>query len=499
MTLPNTDFVPASPFVGAKPAVSPVTCGQRDPFGFESVHLLGIGGCGMSAIAQAMLACGLRVSGSDARASKVCEALVEAGATVYTGHDAANLGDVDAVVVSSAIRQDNAELAAARERGIRILHRSEALALFLASRRSVLVSGTHGKTTTSSLAALVLEAAGFDPWAFIGGRVPAFNGNTRIGGLEWAVAEADESDGSFEVLPAGHLIVTNIECDHLDYWKSRDAMMAGYCRVVAKAADDATILVNADDAGSRELLEAVTRKVKTYGIETTKADYYGTDIVLSARSASFDFYADSWFAGRFEIGAPGLHNVSNAIAALGMLASLGGDPSLAAEALRNFTGAGRRFDVKGEAAGVTVIDDYAHHPTEIRATIAAAHALKVERAGRLVTVFQPHRYTRTRDFLTDFAAAFDEADKVIFTDVYSAGEEPLPGVTIDALADLAAARCNHPVEVIRQRKDIVPLLLPHLREGDVVLMLGAGDITHSAQELLDSLSSQSRSQRGPAT
>jgi UDP-N-acetylmuramate--alanine ligase len=492
--LPDTDLPLTPAFRSIAPEMSPIRSTAKDPFGFASAHLLGIGGCGMSAIARAMLACGVRVSGSDIKRGASCDALEEAGARICVGHAAENLGDAEVVVVSSAIRDGNPELAEARARGLSILHRSEALARFLGSRRSVLVSGTHGKTTTSSMVALALAGAGFDPWAFIGGRVPEFGGNTRIGGLEWAVAEADESDGSFEVLPAEHLVVTNVECDHLDYWKTREAMLAGYCRVVAQVAPRGTVLVCADDAGAREVAEACGRAVRTYGLRPD-AEFRAADVVLSARSSSFDFYADSWFAGRFEVGVPGLHNVSNAVAALAMVTTLGGDAEGAREGLRGFRGAGRRFDVKGTVGGITVVDDYAHHPTEIRATIAATQALRAESGGRLVAVFQPHRYTRTRDFLEEFAAAFDEADRLVLTDIYGAGEDPIPGLGIEALVEQAAARAARPVELIRRRGDIVPVLLPHLQRGDVVLVLGAGDITQTAQQLFDSLSeSRSRSQ-----
>lgn len=471
------------PIAPPAPTLSLAGARPENPFGAASAHLVGIGGCGMSAIAWAMLACGIEVSGSDIHLSTTCEKLRAAGARIEIGHDSANLGNTATLVVSSAIRPDNPELGAAREKGLPILHRSEALARFLAHRQTILVSGTHGKTTTSAMTAVALEAAGFDPWAFIGGSVEAFNGNTRIGGVEWAVAEADESDGSFEILPAGHLIVTNVECDHLDYWQTRENMEAGYRRVLENVAPGGIVLCCLDDPGSRRLAREANRRVLTYGLDPRAGDFSADRIELFPGCAQFDLYRGTWFVGRFEVGAPGRHNVSNAVAALAMTMAIGGDPNRAAQALARFHGAGRRFDVKGQAGGITVIDDYAHHPTEIRATIDAARAMREESAGRLIVAFQPHRYTRTLAFMDEFAAAFDEADLLFLTSVYSAGEKPLSGATIDQLLLRVAERRTVPAALVENRKDLAAVLRPQLLPGDIVLMLGAGDITHSAAEL----------------
>lgn len=478
LTNPIQSATTPSPILGA---------GRTDPFGFSSAHLVGIGGCGMSAIAWALLECGVRVSGSDLSANENCRRLREAGARIHTDHAAENIGDAEAVIISTAIRWSNPEIAEARARGLRLLHRSEALALFLSQRKSILVTGTHGKTTTSAMAGLVLGAAGLDPWAFVGGRVPAFKGNTRVGGIEWAVAEADESDGSFEKLPVDHLIVTNIENDHLDYWQTPERMMDGYRRVAQAVPRSGIILSSLDDRGAAELRESLDRPTHTYSVWQQLGDYSAGNIDLKAFTSKFDFYAGSRFVRRFELGVPGIHNVSNAVAVLGLTMELGGDATLAAEALAEFHGVGRRYDVKGRIHQITVIDDYAHHPTEVAATVAAARQTRQETGGRLIAVFQPHRYTRTRDLMLEFSRAFDEVDQLILTDIYPAGEDPIAGVTIDALAKLIAERNAIEMELIRRREDIAGTLALRLRPGDVVLTLGAGDNTRTGVELLHAL------------
>lgn len=453
-------------------------------FPFHRPHILGMGGCGMSALAWAFHACGLTVSGTDIAASPVTSRLASAGMRVHIGHDPGNIGSADALIVSTAIREDNPELLEARRLGLPVLHRSEALALFLERRKPILVSGTHGKTTTTAMTGIVLEAARLDPWVFVGGSVPAFDGNTRVGGLEWAVAEADESDGTFERLPARHLIVTNIEEDHLDYWGNGERMRAGYRRVIEAVHPEGSILCCLDDSGANAIRRSCARPIRTYGTMAGEGDYSGGVVELGATHSRFDFYVGTRHAGRFDLGVPGIHNVANAVAALGLLCELGGDPNLAREALARFGGVGRRFEIKGEVEGVLVVDDYGHHPTEIRATLRAALTLARARGGRLAVLFQPHRYTRTRDLMEEFAAAFADADLVYLTEVHPAGEDPIPGATGEALAERVARRVSVPCCYVARREDIAAAAAFDLRPRDVALTLGAGSITRSGPELL---------------
>ncbi len=484
----NNNSVPDIPLPVIKhiapSAPSPELTPAVDPFGFKRAHLVGIGGCGMSAIAWALLACGIEVSGSDAKLSETCRRLVAAGARVSYNHTADNLGEAEVVILSTAIRESNPEWIAARERGLRILHRSEALALFLQTRQSVLIAGTHGKTTTSALMGLALEAAEFDPWVFVGGSVPEFEGNTRVGGVEFAVAEADESDGSFERLPANHLIVTNIEPDHLDYWQTEEAMVAGYLRVIKNVSRGGVVLACLDDRGVRHVLKHTTRPCLTYSTQAEVGHYSAGNIKHNGTSSEFDFYIGRKLYGRFEIGVPGLHNVSNAVAVLAMTNELDGNLESVRSRLKNFHGVGRRFEIKGRHYGVTVIDDYAHHPTEISATIQAAQSLRELQGGRLIVVFQPHRYTRTRDLLEEFVTAFDGADLLILTEIYSAGEDPINGINSNILFHRICTEASVPIRLIPQRRDIARDLAGELHPGDLVLTLGAGDIFCTAEDLL---------------
>jgi UDP-N-acetylmuramate--alanine ligase len=464
--------------------------------GFNSAHLVGIGGCGMSALAWALLACGVDVSGSDVKESSTVRRLREAGARITIGHSAEAIERPEVAILSSAIRPDNPEVLEARRKHVRMIHRSDALALFLRLRRSILVSGTHGKTTTTAMLSLAMEAAGLDPWGFVGGNVPAWDGNSRVGGVEWAVAEADESDGTFERLPAQHLIVTNVEDDHLDYWKTSEAMRAGYRRVVEKVSVGGTVLVCADDPGARDLAYAVTRRVKTYSLEEGFGDYSAGSIVLGPFHSDFHFFCGRQPMLRVRVGVPGRQNISNAVATLGMVHAIGGDIESAAASLADFHGVGRRFEQKGIADGVTVIDDYAHHPTEIAVTIHAALAARREMGGRLVVVFQPHRYTRTRDLMDSFATCFDGADMLVLAGIYGAGEDVIEGITTSALAQGVERAMGRAPRVFENRREIAQCLVGDLRPGDLVLTLGAGDNWQTAEELVTLLKERETGRAG---
>lgn len=471
-----------------KPAPTPsADLAPAAPFDFERVHLVGVGGCGMSGLAHAFLASGLEVSGTDRCWNTPCQRLADAGARIHEGHCADRVPDSGVVVYSTAVPDDNVELARARERGLRILHRSEALALFLSTRQSVLVTGAHGKTTTSAMLTLAFEGAGLDPWGFIGGFVPAYSGNTRAGGLAWAVSEADESDGAFERLPADHLIVLNIEDDHLDYWKTGDALRAGYLRVARAVAPGGTVLVCLDNPEASALRRQLDRRVLSYSVREGAGDYSAANIRLDPFSSRFDWRRADGHTVPVELGAPGYQNISNAVGALALLDAVGGDVRAGAAALAAFRGVGRRFEIKGRVAGITVIDDYAHHPTEIAATLDAARAAARSTGGRLVAAFQPHRFTRTRDQLAHFAASFAGCDALVLTEVYAAGEEPIEGATAEALAARIERTGVHHLELIRDRAEIAPSLAPRLHAGDVFITLGAGDITRTSDEIVEIL------------
>jgi UDP-N-acetylmuramate--alanine ligase len=453
------------------------------PFGFTTAHMIGIGGCGMNAIAHALLACGVRVSGSDLKESKATLDLRKSGGTIIIGHDAENLQNPDVVIISTAIPERNPELMRARAEGRKILHRSEGLALFLALRSSILITGTHGKTTTSALTSILMQHGGLDPWAFVGGYVPAFEGNCRCGGDRFAVAEADESDGTFEQLPVEHLIVTNIEDEHLDYWKTGDAMRMGFRRVYESVPESGVRLCCLDDPGVKQMIAKTTLPCIGYSVRSSEATYSAANIDLQPFHSSFDLMFQGTFYSRYTIGVPGIHNVSNAVAALAMTMELGGDATLVHEALANFHGVGRRFEIKGQYKGVTILDDYGHHPTEIRVTLKAAKKAAESTSGKLIVIFQPHRFTRTRDTLPELATAFGDADQLILLPIYSAGEKPLDGVHHDSLFNSLSPARKRAAEYAENPAEIAAYLLPKLQRGDVVLTIGAGDVYKVSDEL----------------
>lgn len=457
---------------------------EDTPFDFKSAHFIGIGGCGMNAIAFAFLESNVEVSGSDLNDSKVTRKLKKAGAKVHKGHAAENLGNPDVVLISTAVPPDNPELVEAQNRKIPILHRSEGLGLFLKTRKSILVSGTHGKTTTSALAGITLEAGKLDPWVFVGGFVPQFDGNVWHGKGEHAVAEADESDGSFEQLPVHHLIVTNMEEEHLDFWKTGKAMRDGFKRVIEKVPADGIILCCGNDEELCDLLKKIKRKVILYGIDCPNAVYQAKNVKLNPFSSTFDLYMNEQHFDEFVLGVPGLHNVSNAVAALALTLELGGDLSEVRRALKKFHGVGRRFEIKGEFNDVTVIDDYGHHPTEIRATLKAAKKAARARKGKLHVVFQPHRFSRTRDVMNELAGSFKEADRIYLTKIYAAGEKPLDGVHSGELYKRMPKGKQKLTIVKDDHLELVDPIFQKAKPGDIVLTMGAGNIFQVADELL---------------
>lgn len=448
----------------------------RIPAKLQSAHLLGICGAGMQPIARALHHDGVRVSGSDPDAEKG-KKLAAAGITFFPHHREENLGTPDVVVFSSAISDENPELHAARLRGIPVVHRSEMLGWFLSRRESILVAGMHGKTTTTALASLLLAAAGMDPWSFVGGSVDEFGGNLRIGGAKYAVAEADESDGSFLNLPRHHAIVTNIEPEHMNYWRTEENLYRGFREFIGAIPPGGSLVACGDDPGIRRLLSQVPGRALTYGIGNGAAEFDTTIADLGGMGSRFRVARRGRDLGEFRLGIPGRHNVANASGAIAMAISLGAEPAPLRDALAEFHGVDRRFRKRPGPAGAMLIDDYAHHPTEIAATLAAARLLAKERGGRLVAVFQPHRYTRTQTFFADFGPSLSGADHAILLDIYGAGEVPIPGISGHDLAALMRRQVSTPVEFIASFETVKNRLEEMLKVDDIVLLLGAGSVT----------------------
>ncbi|HEX2293752.1 MAG TPA: UDP-N-acetylmuramate--L-alanine ligase [Actinomycetota bacterium] len=449
----------------------------------STVHFVGIGGAGMSAIAKVLLERGLTVTGSDLKASRPATLLEAMGAHVHVGHDAAHVGDAEVVVVSSAIPERNPELRAARERGIRVAGRGEALAAVLRGQRAVVVAGTHGKTTTTSMIVSVLRAAGRDPTYLVGGGLNDAGTNAKSGRDELAVAESDESDGSFLLLQPAIAVVTNVEPDHVDYWASEEALHEAFARFVASVDPSGAVVVPAAEQELVEWAEAAPARAVTFG---DGGDVAALEVRLGPGEAAFELGVDGE-RHPVHLRVPGRHNVANALAAAAACHCAGVAPADVAAGLGRYGGVERRWHVRGEAGGVTVIDDYAHHPTEVRATVGAARPGPWE---RVVAVFQPHRYSRTRAFAREFGEAFAGADRVVVTDVYGAGEEPVPGVTGKLVADsVCRALPGRPVAYLPHRDELVSYLAATARPGDAVLTLGAGDVTGVGEELLARIAS----------
>lgn len=446
----------------------------------EHVHFIGIGGYGMSAIAKVMLEMGYRVTGSDLASQELTEKLAAKGAKVYIGHDAGHVRGADLVVYSTALPDDNVEMAAARKLNIPIVHRSQMLAWLMESRKGVAVAGAHGKTTTTSMISLVMEQCGLDPTYVIGGELMNADSNAKAGGGEYVVAEADESDGSFLKYRPYYAVVTNIEADHLEHYDGDFAKLkTAYGRFLGQVAAGGKAVVCADDADALEALASADVQAVTYAIEAD-ADYRAVDIRLKDRGVAFDIVHGGARLGTIELSVPGRHNAYNALAAFIVCREAGVTFADFARAIRLFRGAKRRFQVIGEACGVLVVDDYAHHPTEIRATIGAAKAS----GRRIVAVFQPQRYTRTFYLFDQFGKAFGEADEVVITDIYSpAGERQIEGVSSQKLVELIRANGNKRVRHLPSVGEAADFLLGFVRSGDLVLTMGAGDIWKASHAL----------------
>jgi UDP-N-acetylmuramate--alanine ligase len=443
------------------------------------VHFVGIGGAGMSGIARVLLARGLRVSGSDAKDSRIITALRAEGATVTIGHDAANVGDAETVVVSSAIRANNPEVVVARERGLRLIHRSQALFAVMQGRTRVAVAGTNGKTTTTSMLTVALQRAGVDPSFAIGGELTETGTNAHHGTGPVFVAEADESDGSFVLYRPHVAVVTNVQPDHLDHYGTAEAVEDAFLAFVLGIPEGGLLVACADDEGSRRLAESAAAqgiRAVTYGA----AD--DADIQVRAADGGFTLVEGGGATGSVRLQVPGWHNVLNAAAAYAAATrGLALDPAAIRDGLAGFTGTRRRFETRGRAGGVTVVDDYAHNPGKVAAALQTARA--VGSGGRVVVVFQPHLFSRTRDFAEQFGAALGAADEVVVMDVYAAREDPVPGVT-GALVAAAVPLPPEQVAFVPSWSAVAEEVVGRLRPGDILLTVGAGDVTLIGPEVL---------------
>ncbi|HOA48365.1 MAG TPA: UDP-N-acetylmuramate--L-alanine ligase [Novosphingobium sp.] len=460
-----------------------------------TIHFVGIGGIGMSGIAEVMHNLGYTVQGSDIAEGYVVEGLRKRGIKVMIGHAAENLGEAAVVVTSTAVKRDNPEVAAALENRIPVVRRAEMLAELMRLKRTVAVAGTHGKTTTTSMVAALLDAGGVDPTVINGGIINSYGSNARLGASEWMVVEADESDGSFLRLDGTIAVVTNIDPEHLDHYGSFDAVKDAFVEFIENVPFYGCAVLCIDHPEVQAVIPKVRdRRVVTYGF-SAQADVRGEnvrpypggnrfDAVLRQRDGSFRRIEG------IDLPMPGRHNVQNALAAVGVAVEMGCADSVIQSGFAKFTGVKRRFTKVGEVDGVTVIDDYGHHPVEIRAVLAAAR--EGVGTGRVIAVVQPHRYTRLRDHLDEFSAAFNDADMVYAAPVYAAGEQPIEGVTSDAMVAGMKARGHRSAQVIAGQDALADALATVAQPGDMVVCLGAGDITKWAAGLADAI----RARRG---
>jgi UDP-N-acetylmuramate--alanine ligase len=443
-----------------------------------AIHFVGIGGSGMSGIAEVLLNLGYPVSGSDLKESEVTRRLTTLGGRVAIGHAAENVAEADVVVVSSAVAATNPEVTAARQLGIPVIARAEMLGELMRVKDGVAVAGSHGKTSTTSMIAAVFAQAGLDPTVIIGGQAKAWGSNARLGQGEVLVAEADESDGSFRHLLPMAAVITNIDREHMDHYGTEAALRAAFLDFANKVPFYGQIVICADDARAAALAPDLQKRHVTYGL--TGGDYRGELREATAAGTLFRVSVRGKDRGLVTIRMPGVHYAQNALAALAIADFFGISFDDYREAMAALAGVDRRFSIRGEAGGVMVVDDYGHHPTEIAATLAAARLF----GRRLVVAFQPHRHSRTKDLAADFAPALSGADAVVITDIYAAGEKPIPGFGLEDLLGTFAGTAAAPAPVHAPRRELTATLCQLLRPGDLLLTLGAGDITQVGPEVL---------------
>lgn len=477
------------------------------PLEIGTLHFVGIGGIGMSGIAEVLIDMGYQVQGSDLNDSANVKRLRNKNIDIHIGHQAENLqtksgAPVDVVVISSAIKQDNPELIEARRLKLPVVRRADMLAELMRLKWSVAIGGTHGKTTTTSLVGTMLEEAGYDPTVINGGIVNRYGSNTRLGQSDWMVVEADESDGSFTKLPATVTVVTNIDPEHMEFYGSEDKLHEAFHRFVDNTPFYGFTVLCTDHPEVQNLVSQISdKRIITYGFNP-QADVRATNVKPALWGHKFDVHIAAWLNDGSELiikdvylPMPGNHNVQNALVALTLAQEMGIAPEIMKAALEKFSGVKRRFTKTGESHGVTVIDDYGHHPVEISAVLKAGRTVLDGTNGKLIAVMQPHRYSRVQNLFDDFCTCFHDADTVFIADIYPAGETPLPDITSSALADGIAQRGHKNVRAIDSHQDLPALISDQTSEGDLVIFLGAGDITKWAYELpaqLDELRSKDK-------
>lgn len=445
--------------------------------------MIGVGGVGMSALAAIMAEQGCQVSGSDLRRSQVTDRLESMGVRVFRGHDALNVGDAELVVASAAVPAENPELVVAREKGLRVITRAQLLGMLMDGTLGVAVAGTHGKTTTTSMLAGLLVAGGLDPTILIGGDFERLQGNARLGKGEVFLTEACEAFNSFLELHPTIAVVTNVEADHLEFHGSIERVVATFRQFLSQIVPSGCAVLCIDSPHVRELIPSVQRRIITYGF-SLDANLCADDVDLSSPHPSFRIMHGGADCGRLTLQVPGRHNVENSLAALAVGHELGIDFGTMFSALSEFRGAERRFEVLGTRRGITVVDDYAHHPTEVRATLESARAFN----RRVVAVFQPHQYSRTVAFMNDFAESLSLADVVVLTEIYAAREQPMADVSASQIGDIIRSRHpGKPVIFIQDKVKVAESLLPELRDGDLVIVMGAGDIRMAGEGLVSLL------------
>ncbi|MBK8169998.1 MAG: UDP-N-acetylmuramate--L-alanine ligase [Sandaracinaceae bacterium] len=446
----------------------------------RAIHFVGIGGIGMSGIAEVLLDSGFLVSGSDMRETDATKHLAQLGARIAIGHRKENLADADVVVFSSAVAKDNPELVDARLRLVPVIPRAEMLAELMRLKEGIAIAGSHGKTTTTSLVATVLRHAGLDPTVIIGGKLNSLGSNAKRGEGQLLVAEADESDGSFLHLTPVVAVITNIDPEHLDHYGDHEAVKRAFVEFANRVPFYGLVVACLDHAHVQAVLPEIGRRTVTYGL-AAQADYRAKNPEIRGLSTRFEVSRRGEDLGVFEVRMPGMHNVLNALAVIAVADELGVAHEPLREALATFGGVQRRFTIVGEHNGITIVDDYGHHPAEVQATLDAAQRAY---GRRIVVAFQPHRYTRTHHLFEDLTRAFNRADVLFVCDVYAAGEAPIAGADSASLVKAIRSHGHRDATYVAQRSDLAKALLARLQPGDVVITLGAGDITRVAPELL---------------
>jgi len=451
--------------------------------GIKKVHFIGIGGAGMSALAKILVEKGYEVSGSDMKESTMTGILRDLGAKIFIGHKAENVVGAEAIVVSSAIREENPDVVEANRRGLTRLHRSDVNAFLINNCKGIAVAGAHGKTTTTSMIGVSLDYEGVSPSIIIGGEVDYLGSNAKLGTSDYLVSEADESDGTFLKYHPYIGIVTNIENDHMDHYGTMENIIKAFRQFLNQVRDDGWAVVCSDNDHIRDILPEVQCKVVTYGMNQP-ADYMAANVQTTASETTFEVVHKGEKLGQVRLNVPGMHNVLNAMACVVTGITLGLSVDQMAEGLTVFNGAKRRFQTKGKVNDIWVVDDYAHHPTEIATTIKAARQTQPK---RLVCAFQPHRYSRTQLLQKEYGSCFAGADLLVLTDVYSAGEDPIPGVDGELLVQEVARQTGQNTVYIKDKKEIAQYLKSIAQPGDLIMTMGAGDIVKCGEELVELL------------